>query len=102
LGDLERHFTIEEERFFPVVRELDPGLVDALVREHAEIRKRLSAWEGVDPAVHRYFQENLASLREGVGRHFATEERKLLARLGDVLTDPEQDELGRRLLNASS
>ena len=69
------HFEVEEQIVFPAAREaVDPGLVDALLAEHEEIRQQFAALE---QASEGDAGPLLGRLRDTLVRHIRTEEREL-------------------------
>ena len=93
--ELRGHFEVEEQIVFPAARlAVEPGLVDALVAEHEQIRQRFSALEQASVADAGLL---LARLREALVRHIRTEERVLFQAMQGALDEQQLEALGRRI-----
>lgn len=96
--ELRGHFEVEEQIVFPAARQaVAPGLVDALVSEHEEIRQRFSALEQASVANAGPL---LAGLREALVRHIRTEERVLFQAMQEALDEQQLEAIGRRVDDA--
>jgi len=88
---LDVHATLEEEIFYPAVREMGSTLVGELESEHAHMRSLMAAMEGVEPASGQYDNLFMELMREVI-HHVADEETRVLpeaermlgARLGEL------------------
>ena len=73
---LEMHAQIEEEVFYPQMRNADPALVEKSLPEHDEMRRLVAALRGTDPAAPDY-DETFFRLMQAVLHHVADEEAQL-------------------------
>ena len=73
---LEMHAQIEEEIFYPQMRNADPAIVEKSVPEHDEMRRLIGALRGSDSAAPDY-DETFFRLVHSVLHHVADEESKL-------------------------
>ncbi|MEW6707548.1 MAG: hemerythrin domain-containing protein [Pseudomonadota bacterium] len=90
---LELHAELEEEIFYPALRELasDVGVVEKSFPEHAEVRRLITRLRGMSPADAQY-ETTFMELMRDVMHHVADEETTLLPaaerllpeRLGDL------------------
>jgi hemerythrin-like domain-containing protein len=96
---LEIHAELEEEVFYPAIRESGGEDVEALVlraiEEHHLVDLMLAEAPDLDPEAES-FGPKMTLLRELVTRHIEAEERELFA-LASRLGDDEAEDLGRRL-----
>jgi hemerythrin-like domain-containing protein len=95
---LTMHSLIEEEVFYPAMREFDESrdLARTLRKEHKEFGRLLSHLSTVAPNVEE-FQRTLEDLRESVERHIDEEENELFP-LAEELCEPQRlQEMGRRM-----
>jgi hemerythrin superfamily protein len=95
---LEMHAELEEEVFYPALRESAEeaeALVLRAIEEHHLIDLMLAEAPDLDPEADG-FDAKVALLRELVTRHIQAEERELFA-LASRLADDEAEDLGRRL-----
>ncbi len=73
---LEMHAQIEEEIFYPQMRNADPAIVEKSIPEHDEMRRLIAALRGTNPADPDY-DETFFRLVHAVLHHVADEESKL-------------------------
>ncbi len=94
--ELNGHFAVEEEILFPVAREAieDKGVVDRLVREHAEIRTAIAELQSVAGGT---LVRRLRSLREILVAHIRYEERILFEAVQNSLSEESLQRLGKRI-----
>jgi hemerythrin superfamily protein len=89
---LEIHAQLEEELFYPALREVDPGN-DVLAKsqaEHAEMRRLIDELRQLDPSdVH--YDRTFHQLMRDVLHHVADEEAELLPRAEKLLSARLQD-----------
>lgn len=99
---LEIHAQLEEEIFYPAMREFadDSATVDKSVPEHAEMRRLIGVLRSMQPTDARY-DETFMELMRDVLHHVAEEETVLLPdaerRLGDRLGELGAQMTRRRL-----
>ena len=92
------HFEVEERIVFPVAREaVDPGLVDALLAEHEEIRQQFAALE---QASENDVGPLLGRLRDTLVRHIRTEERELFEAMQEAMDEQRLEALGQGVADA--
>ncbi len=96
---LTTHARIEEDLFYPAVRELATEnaeeMVDKALQEHRVVGLVLAELLGVDPADER-FEVDLTVL-EGLVEHHAEEEERETFRLAEKLDEAQLEELGDRM-----
>jgi len=95
---LEVHAQLEEEIFYPALRELDVDLkvLDKSEPEHDEMRHLIGELEELDPR-DAAFDETLAALMREVMHHVADEESVLLPAAERALGPQRLSELGARM-----
>jgi hemerythrin-like domain-containing protein len=92
------HTLIEEEVFYPTMKEFDESrdLARSLRKGHKEFERLLSHLSTMAPNVEE-FQKTLADLRESVERHIDEEENELFP-LAEELCEPQRlQDMGRRM-----
>lgn len=92
---LEVHARIEEEVFYPALREAGSELVQKSVPEHEEMRRLIAALRKLDPADAQY-DATFMDLMRTVMHHVADEETVLLPQAESLLAD-RLPELGMRM-----
>jgi hypothetical protein len=94
--DLAAHMAIEQQLFYPTVREIEAQLVDASYEEHAvaelELKRLLKTSPG-DPQ----FRARVAVLKELIVGHVEREEKSLFHAVENALSVPQLEQLGARL-----
>jgi hemerythrin superfamily protein len=97
--DLEAHTVIEEEMFYPAVRELGTRkaeeMVDEAFEEHHVVKLILAEAPQVDPEGER-FEAKMTVLSEMV-EHHADEEEDAMFKLAQKLGTEELENLGERM-----
>ena len=73
---LEMHAQLEEEIFYPAMRNADTVLIEESIPEHDEMRRLIATLRGTDPAVPDY-DETFFKLMRTVLHHVADEETRL-------------------------
>jgi hemerythrin superfamily protein len=89
---LEIHAQLEEEIFYPAMREIDPECVEKNVPEHDRMRVLMGALRNMKPTQGMYERTFMELMRE-VLHHIADEETMLLPR-AEVLLRHRLHELG--------
>jgi hemerythrin-like domain-containing protein len=92
------HTLIEEEVFYPAMKEFDESrdLARSMRKEHEGFERLLSHLSTMAPNVEE-FQRTLADLRENFERHIDEEENDLIP-LAEELCGPQRlQEMGRRM-----
>jgi hypothetical protein len=98
--ELERHRTIEEEIFYPAVREVRTPQAERLVRQaiegQREIQLLLVELAGGNPASDA-FDAKFQALKESVLRHAQEEETDLFTEVWGSISDDDLERLGQEL-----
>jgi hypothetical protein len=92
---LEIHARLEEEIFYPAMRQVDPDLVEKSIPEHNEMRRLIATLREMEPS-DPAFDRTVMELMRDVMRHVADEETMLLPDAERVLYD-QLPELGARM-----
>ena len=90
------HARIEEEIFYPAMREAGSTLLDELEPEHEEMRTLIAQLKGMEPTDPQ-FDLTFMELMRDVMHHVADEETMLLTNAESVLGD-RLGELGARMM----
>ena len=93
--ELQVHAQIEEEIFYPALRQVARELVDEARREHEEVKELVAELEAMEPNGEE-FLERMTELRHAVEEHVKEEESALFAR-ARALGDGELRRLGQAL-----
>ena len=95
---LEIHATLEEEIFYPQMRQLNPALpvLQKSVPEHQEMRRLIGELRACDPATARH-DALLLELMRDVLHHVADEETVLLPQADTALGSDRLSELGVKM-----
>ena len=95
---LEIHATLEEEIFYPQIRQLNPALpvLQKSVPEHQEMRRLIGELRACDPASARH-DALLLELMRDVLHHVADEETVLLPEAENALGSDRLSELGVKM-----
>jgi hemerythrin superfamily protein len=94
---LEVHAQIEEEIFYPALREAKSTLVGEFEREHAEMRSLIAALRRMQAADPQYDQTFMELMR-AVMHHVADEETMLLPNAESLMGSERLGELGGRMM----
>ena len=96
---LEGHTTIEEELFYPAVRDLQSKKAEEMVNEafeeHHVVKLVLAELPGVDPSDER-FEAKMTVLSELIEHHVEEEEEEMF-KLAKKIDEDDLDELGERM-----
>jgi hemerythrin superfamily protein len=92
---LEIHAQMEEEVFYPALREAGSELVQKSVPEHEEMRRLIAALRKLEPGDEQY-DATFMDLMRAVIHHVADEETVLLPQAESLLAD-RLPELGTRM-----
>jgi hemerythrin superfamily protein len=97
--ELARHADIEEQVFYPAVRQAtkENTLVFVALEEHGLVEPLLEELPGMEPDEER-FEAKVTVLIEVVRHHIKNEERQVLPRIRGALTKGQLEELGQRIV----
>jgi hemerythrin-like domain-containing protein len=92
------HTLIEEEVFYPAMKEFDESrdLARSLRKGHKEFERLLSHLSTMAPNVEE-FQTTLANLRESIERHIDEEENELFPLAEEFCDQKRLQEMGRQM-----
>jgi hemerythrin superfamily protein len=99
IEQLSVHAAIEEQAFYPAVREAIPDAVDQVlegIEEHHVLKWTLSELEDLAPTDER-FDPKMRVLMESVRHHVEDEENELFPKVRDALTVQQLEEMGDTL-----
>jgi hemerythrin superfamily protein len=101
IEDLSKHAAIEEQIFYPAVRELvgDDAEVFEALEEHHIVKWMLSELDGMDPQDER-FDAKVTILKENVLHHAKEEEREMFPQVRKALSPADLRDLGERMEKA--
>ena len=102
IGELSVHAAIEEQVFYPAVREAVPSSEDVVLEsleEHHIVKWTLNELEGMDPE-HERFIAKATVLVESVRHHVEEEEDELFPKVREALTRKQLAELGEAMATA--
>jgi hemerythrin superfamily protein len=95
--ELDVHTHIEEEIFYPAVREADAQLAEQVqeaLREHARVKQQIAALQGVE---EQDMEGMMTTLQQDVEHHVTWEEGEMFPRVAEVMNERQRAELGQRL-----
>lgn len=93
-NELKMHNTIEEEIFYPAVRDaIDERLIDESEDEHAQVEEIMAAVEDMDPG-DPTLERTMRMLRSALAKHIDREENVVFAKANVELAN-ELLEMGR-------
>jgi iron-sulfur cluster repair protein YtfE (RIC family) len=99
-AELRAHTHIEEEIFYPALREALPvserEAIDEAIDDHADVKQMLSEMSAL-AADRAELKEGLDALRDSVLEHVEIEEDDLFARARAILTPEALAEMGERM-----
>src|SRR3954469_10702960 len=103
IRELSIHAAIEEEVFYPAVREAvgDEGMVDHAIDEHQEVKALLNDLDKMspsDPGYHQKVQAVIADVRE----HVQEEEGEMFPKFRDAISTARLEEIGTKLEQAKA
>ena len=93
---LEIHAQLEEEIFYPAMREVDAALVEKSYPEHEELKRRIAMLRDMEPEAPQYDQAFMELMRNVV-HHVADEETALLPKAEALLGQARIRELGAQM-----
>jgi len=92
--ELEVHAQIEEEIFYPAVKQVS-GLVEHAHEEHGQVRTLIGQIEGRDPTSPE-FEQHVRKLQQALADHIGEEEGQMFVQ-ARALGDVRLQELGQQL-----
>jgi hemerythrin-like domain-containing protein len=102
-SELELHTHVEEEFFYPVIKEIDPKgkalIIDAM-REHKDVNVligQIDRLESSDPN----FEDRVQGLIEHVEHHIAEEEREMFQFAQESCSREQLEDIGRAIQNVT-
>jgi hemerythrin superfamily protein len=101
IEDLSKHAAIEEQVFYPAVREYvgDENDVFEALEEHHVVKWVLSELDGMDPHDERY-DAKVTVLKENVLHHAKEEEREMFPKVRKAVSPAHLRDLGQQLEKA--
>ena len=95
---LEGHTAIEEEMFYPAIRNVTGcgSRVDDAYHEHQTVKDLLYQMTSIDP-VSEEFDQKLAELKDAVIHHVEEEESEMFPRVEQRMASLELEDFGRRM-----
>jgi hemerythrin superfamily protein len=101
IAKLMQHASIEEEHFYPALREAtgDDALVSEALDQHRTAERDASAVDGISPD-NLDFDTRLRALIADVREHVRVEEAEIFPRIESALSLAQRQELGATLLAA--
>jgi hemerythrin superfamily protein len=100
-NDLEVHTQIEEEIFYPAVREADAELAELVnesLREHARVKQQVAALKGPGAREEEAgLESRVSALEQDVEHHVTEEEGQMFPRLAEVMDARKRADLGQRM-----
>jgi len=98
-SELEVHSHVEEEIFYPTIREISPEgrkVISEAVKEHKEIDTLIGQIDRL-PADDPNFEDRLQALMEQVEHHIEEEEREIFKIAEDNFSEEQRLEMGRKI-----
>ena len=107
IEELTVHAFIEEELFYPAVRQLEPQgsgeppeeLVKEAEEEHAQVKTLLAELETMSPE-DEYFDAKVTVVIDNVKHHAEEEEEEMFPKVREAVGRNDLQELGERMLEA--
>jgi hemerythrin superfamily protein len=100
-NELDVHSQIEEQVFYPAVRETgDEQLrrqVDEALQEHQRVKEQVTALRRMDAEDEGQLESMVSTLEQDVERHVIEEEGEMFPRLAEVMGEDERAAIGERL-----
>jgi len=103
IRELSIHAAIEEEVFYPAVREAvgDEGMVGHAIDEHQEVKEllnELDSMDASDPGFHQKVEAVIADVRE----HVQEEEGEMFPKFREAISQQQLEDIGQKLEQAKS
>lgn len=87
LSLLEMHTSLEEDVFYPRVRDVDPSLIDHCEQEHEQARQLMERFKLMGDADPQQAEETFRQLADAIFRHIDTEEQQLFPKIRQANLD---------------
>ncbi len=103
IQDLMLHTTLEEEFFYPAIREKAPQLESQILEdyeEHHAVELLLQELQKLDPS-HERFEAKVAVVRDNVEEHIEEEENELFPQVRDAFEEQALADLGEQMQQAA-
>ena len=101
-ADLMVHTQVEEEIFYPAIRNLafggESGKVDEAYREHQTVKDLLNQMSNMD-ATSDEFDRKLMELKENIQHHVEEEENEMFPLVNSRMSDERLEDIGQRMHN---
>jgi iron-sulfur cluster repair protein YtfE (RIC family) len=95
-NDLAAHMTIEQEIFYPEVKDVDHDQIYESYEEHALAEVALKRLLAADPEANE-FKARVTALKELIEHHVKEEEEELFPEVEDKLETEKLEELGKQM-----
>jgi len=95
-NSLAAHMAIEQELFYPAVKEVDSEMIDESFEEHALAELALKRLIATDHEENE-FNARVVALKELIEHHVEEEEQELFPKIEKHLDEEELDELGKQM-----
>ena len=95
--ELEIHTQIEEQIYYPAVKEAVPDMVAEAFEEHKQVDRLLQELQGMDPSDER-FDAKMTVMMENVEHHAGEEEKEMFPSSRKPLGPDRLQELGMRMM----
>jgi hemerythrin-like domain-containing protein len=95
-NDLAAHMAIEQEIFYPAVKQLDEDLIREAYEEHALAEVALKRLLATDPEADA-FKARVVAAKELIEHHVKEEEEDLFPKVEKKLGEERLNELGKRM-----
>jgi hemerythrin superfamily protein len=96
-NEIQLHSQVEEQIFYPAMREYDRELVEHSIEEHHQVDQILTNLVGMS-VNEKNFKKKLSELEKALNDHIEEEEGKLFPEAEENLGD-QLDQLGERIEN---
>jgi hemerythrin superfamily protein len=99
--ELEVHTQIEEEIFYPAVRETgDENLgrkVAEALQEHQQAKEKIQTLRGMSDDDQGELESTVSSLQQDIEHHVTEEEGEMFPRVAQIMDDERREEIGEQL-----
>lgn len=95
--ELDIHAQIEEQIFYPAVKQIDPDMIEHGLEEHDEMKQAIKELQAMS-SVDEDFKLTMEDLRATVEDHVEEEETELFVEVESKLSQERLVELGEQLM----